>query len=74
MRRILRQFGHRNGIPVSDQISSPPHWGGGIVLLCTVFEAAAERVRLEALGYVVTDVPLPSEDAKTLPADSVGEG
>jgi hypothetical protein len=40
----------------------------------TARETAVERARLEARGYVVTDIPLPIEESSTLPADSASEG
>jgi hypothetical protein len=47
---------------------------GGVVMLYTALETATVRARLEAFGYVVTDVPLPIEESSTQSADSASEG
>jgi hypothetical protein len=52
----------------------PRTGAGGVVMLYTALETATERARLEALGYVVTDMPLPIEESSTLSANSAGEG
>lgn len=42
----------------------PRTGAGGVIMLYAALETAAERSRLEALGYVVIDAPLPIEETQ----------